>query len=130
MLLDGRLTDPSEQRHALEQVRDVIGRIGALSRQASDAASWLERTDAGRQRVAVRVLIEDVLGTLPAGVSLTGPSWPVDVVADVGTLDREALAAALSAVVAAVARERPKAVTALRMDFVEEAAALELLAGP
>lgn len=130
MLLDGRLTDPSEQRHALEQVRDVIGRIGALSRQASDAASWLERTDAGRQRLAARVLIDDVLSTLPPGASLTGPSWPVDVVADIGTLDREALATALSAVVAAVARERPKAVTAIRVDVVDDATALELLAGP
>jgi hypothetical protein len=46
MALDGRLPDAANQREALEHAREAVGRIGALSREASDVASWLERSSA------------------------------------------------------------------------------------
>ncbi len=129
MLLDGRLTDPAEQRHALEQVRDVIGRIGTLSRQASEAASWLERADTAAQRVAPSALLEDVRSTLPSGVQLTGAETLSDQGQVIATLDRTALATAVSTVLSAVLRERPLAPIHIRVGVVEAVSVFELLAG-
>ncbi len=130
MLLDGRLSDPAEQRRALEQVRDVIGRIGMLSRQASEAASWLECADVASHRVTVSALVEDLRSTLPPGAQMRTEASATDSTVSIATLDRAALGTALASVLSAVSRERPQAATTISVSVAAEASVFELLAGP
>lgn len=124
MALDGRLPEAAVQRDALEHAGDAVGRIGALSREASDVASWLERSSAasfpwlsldghtllneirhgvGDERV------EASLATLPAALPLR-------------TCDAGALTTALVALAQATVREAP----ALRLTLGAQASATHL----
>ena len=130
MLLDGRLGSPDEQRHALEQVREVIGRIGTLSRQASDAASWLDRAkEASPHPVPPRAVVEsalDVIGSAPdvtATVDLDGEEG------EIAAVDREALSSSMASVLGAVIRERLGRPTLIRAHVTGNPRMLEVLAG-
>lgn len=108
MALEGRLPDPAEQRQILEHARDAIGRIGALGREASDVAYWMERSTASSQwrTLTVRTLLStttDRLGQDRVDVVLP----PLDEALVVRTFDDIALTTALSSLVGAAAREAP-----------------------
>ncbi|MFN2445757.1 MAG: hypothetical protein ABR606_09285 [Vicinamibacterales bacterium] len=130
MLLEGRLPDGDGQRRALEQIRDVLGRIGQLSGQASETAAWLERLDGtGVQHVAARALVDDALAEAQQSHTLETTCEAAVETASLGTTDRRALAAAIGAFVGATARERPGQPTRVRVGTTSSPALLEILAG-
>lgn len=130
MVLDGQLPGPADDRRALEQAREVLGRIGQLSQQASEAATWLERMDAATPcRVDARALTDDALDIVARSHAIDRASDLPAGTASLGTLDRDALAAAIATVVSATARERPGRPTAIRVRATGTPPRLELLAG-
>jgi K+-sensing histidine kinase KdpD len=130
MLLEGRLPEPAEQRRALEQIRNVLARIGQLSRQASEAASWLERAEgAAPQRIDARGLVDAAIRAVERTHALDSVFDLPEGAASVTTTDREALAMALASLLEATAREWPGKPTRVRVHTTEAARDLELLAG-
>lgn len=115
MLLEDRIAAPADRRRALEQIRDVLGRLGHLGRELSEAANWLERVDRpALRRVDGLELVERAVSTARSMHELAyasdGASGPVEIAA----VDETALESALSAVLAATAREIPGGVLHVR----------------
>jgi hypothetical protein len=129
MLLEGRLTEPADQRRALEQIREVLGRIGQLSRQASEVATWLERDDSAVTKVDARVLLEGSLASIRKRIDVDAQLDLDRDVATVTSLDQGALSSAIAAIVEAVARERPGQTTRLGARICRTSQQLEILAG-
>lgn len=107
MTLDGRLASPVDQRRALEHTRDAIGRISAISREASEVASLIERPTTGPQQIAaLHPLLQTVLERIgPERLDIELDALPH--AATTPTRDEEALTTALTALVTAVLRESP-----------------------
>lgn len=116
MLLDGRLTAPADRQRAMEQIRDVLGRVGQLSRQASDTAGWFERAGrAAGDRLDARRMTDDAIAAARQSYEL---DCTVDVAPGAGTLatvDGPALSTAVAAMIEAIARERPGRATEVRV---------------
>lgn len=129
MLLDGRLATAADQHRALEQIRDVLGRIAQLSREASEAAAWLERLErAAFERVDVRAILDHAISVTRRTHHLLydcelGPATLV-------TTDRDALGTAIASLLEATAREHPGQPMHVRVRAHRATAQLELLAGP
>jgi two-component system OmpR family sensor kinase len=109
MVLEGRLTDPAEQRRALEHTHDAISRMSALGREASEVASWIERSTALRWRtVNLQALLTTMLPRLAEhDVDASVPSLDASLV--IRACDESALTTALTSLIMAVTREAPGA---------------------
>jgi hypothetical protein len=110
MVLDGRLPGAAEQQRALEHTRDAVGRIGALSREASDLASWLERPESPRalwRALSARSLLDAALAR--AGQDAVDTSLlSLDSAVTIRTCDEAALTTALVSLIVATIREAPQ----------------------
>lgn len=133
MLLEGRLSGPADERHAIEQIRDVLDRVGQLSRQASEAVGWLERPESvTHERVDARGLVDHALAAARCAHDLDGACDVEPDEAAVSTSDRSALSAAIASWLAATARERPGQRTTVQVRTRTgdgDRAVLEILAG-
>lgn len=130
MVLDGRLSNAADQQRALEQTRDALVRIGALSREASDVASWLERSSSTPWRtVPLRGLVETIVDRIGRD-RLDASVDALDGSVVVQTLDESTLTMALTAMVSATVRERPQAVTSLAVHLPGAASQARLAIGP
>lgn len=134
MLLEGRLAGPAEERRAIEQIRDVLDRVGQLSRQASDTVGWLERSETGRpQRVDARRLVDHALAVAERSHDLQSACELEPGVAALSTADPGALSAAVASLLEATARERRGHPTLVRIraraSEPGSRAALEILSG-
>lgn len=110
MVLDGRLSEPADRQHGLEQARDAMGRIGALSREASDVAAWLERPQtptADWPTVGVATLLGGMLARVDA-TRLDPVLDEVGATAVVRTCDDAVLSMALASLTSATIREAPQ----------------------
>ncbi len=118
MALDGRLPSPADHRHALEQTRHAIERMSALGREASEIASWLERSPiSGWRTVKVRALLDAALERHQSvDVSLAD----LNDSAVVNTSDEVALTNALTSLMTAVAREAPGTRLTLTAKSIDE----------
>lgn len=115
MIVEGRLPGAADQQQALEQARQAVGRLGALSREASEVASWLERPTPPVlqwRRLNGRTLIQGMLERV-GDKNLDVRPLDIDEAADLRTCDGEALGDALAAIVHATIREAPH----LRLTF-------------
>lgn len=122
LALEGRLAG-TDERAALGHARDALGRITALSREASDAAGWLERMAASPPGAAPPVAIRPLLDEAIAGLGAERVDVdPVPETLAVPSHDRAALAGALTTLLAATAREAPGARLALGHRLVGEPA--------
>jgi len=131
MILDGRLR-PDEQRHGMEHARDALTRIAALSREASNIASWLERPPAPemfwRPLPAAPLLRAVVARFRPDEVDL---AIDVDDALSVRTCDEAALATALAALIGATTRESPRAkLTVAALPSRRSRGTLDILVAP
>lgn len=111
MVLDGRLPGAADQQRAIEQTRDAVGRIAALSREVSDVASWLDRPESPRalwRPLSARSLLDTVVAR--AGQDAVDSSlFSLDSAIAVRTCDEAALTAALASLMSATIREAPRA---------------------
>lgn len=105
-ILRTRRADDETDMRMLTAMLDATGQITALARQASDLAMWQDgRARAGdRVTVAARALIERAVAGAAPGVATAEVSDQVAAIA-VETPGVAALAAALTALINAVARE-------------------------
>jgi hypothetical protein len=130
MLLDGSLAEPADQRRVLEQIRNVLAQIGQLSRQASEAAGWLERAEgAAVQHVDARSLVDAAISAVQRTHTLDAALNLREGTASVMTMDRDALTVALASLLEATSRERRGQPTCVRVHATEAPRHLELLAG-
>lgn len=109
MALDGRLPDAATQRDALEHARDAVGRVAALSREASDVASWLERSFAGSFpwfALDGRTLLTEMLNGV-GGDRVDASHAVLHTSVPIRTRDASALTTALVSFARAVVREAP-----------------------
>lgn len=104
LLLDERLPSDADRKRALEQMQKALGRLSDLSHETTSLAAWYEQSRDQREFVDARTLIERVADS--------DYDWPVTVETAqvpegfrVPTLDPDALARALIAIVRATARE-------------------------
>lgn len=128
LLLDDRLTDPAEQRRALEQIQKALGRIAELSHQSSALAGLLELD---RAPATIELSVADVVDR----ISNSGGDHEIIVRAESATSDRvvrtfddRALLDAVVTMVRATAREIRSQPCTVRVVTSEPAA--DLFIGP
>jgi phospho-acceptor domain-containing protein len=105
MLLEERLTEAADQRRALEQTQKALARLSELTAESSRLARWLdEQHGAPRTSIDAHVLVTRVVrdaGIEPLRAKVDVPSESFAI----ATVDGEALAGALVALVKVTARE-------------------------
>jgi signal transduction histidine kinase len=129
MLLDDRLTTAADQRRALEQALQALGRISELTRESSRLAEWCENNqERASNDVDARVFVDQVVAD--AAVE-PAPLVAVNVAAGAASLsclDGSALIGAVVSLLRATARELLKEPCAFRATL-DAQSGLDLLIG-
>jgi hypothetical protein len=129
MLLDGRVSGP-DQRRVLEEMRDVLGRVNQLILEASQLAHWTERTSEDLVgRADGHSVVEAAFADVRRTQTVETHNEVARGAATILTIDAEALAAAVAALLGATARERPGQSTKIMATLAAPPPRIELLAG-
>jgi hypothetical protein len=106
MLSEGRLEDGQRQR-VFSQLESAAGRIGLISRQASELASWASRSPGVGRGVPLGELVTSASARSESRDWISARLSPADEVVRVRALDDAALATSLATIMALVRRDVP-----------------------
>jgi hypothetical protein len=130
MFREGRLTG-NDLSDAVQRIEQAAARLSQFGRQASDLAKWLGEPPAPAQPISVSALVERAIPL--SGVTSERLSQSLEANTEtmrLNCLDVEALAKAVGACLAAVAREAGDGPIALVARAALDSTACDILAGP
>jgi hypothetical protein len=107
MLLEDRLTNPADQRRALEQTQKALARLSELTQESSRLATWFDdqRVAAPLTPVDAHALLTRAIADADLDPSPTVTMEIAPTAAAIGTLNEQHLGSALVAFLKATARE-------------------------